>query len=141
MDLSNHIIPFFPMSIHMKDQERSQGQVLSQGTTRTTTTSSISTTPRKLSREEEIRQVRLRQQEIANQRAKEAEKQRKEKEAQERERRNPIAQSKPFEGGSGGKPDLAKKKPTTSSSNSGSGHGGGEYNPMQPWTASSSGYR
>ena len=76
-----------------------------------------------------MRQVRLRQQEIANERAKEAEKRRKQKEIEEKERRKNVAKQSAAD---------SFRKETTSTS--GSGNSGG-FNPMQPWTASSSGYR
>jgi len=91
------------------------------------------------SREEMIR-VRMRQQEILNERSKEAEKLRKEKAEKERARRNAAAQHKKNLGGnrlgdSGG----------SSSSNAGggasAGGGGGGFNPMQPWNSGSGGYR
>lgn len=76
------------------------------------------------SRGEELRQVRLRQQELANQRAKEAEKIRKEKEAAEKDRKNHVAKKRPTGGDTLGR-----------------GSSGGGYNPMQPWTSQTSGYR
>ena len=75
-----------------------------------------------------MRQVRLRQQEIANERAKEAEKRRKEKEAMEQERRNNVAKQSTTI-------DSDSKRTDTAADS------GGGYNPMQPWTANSSGYR
>jgi ABC-type multidrug transport system fused ATPase/permease subunit len=75
------------------------------------------------SREEEIRQVRLQQQEIANERAKQAAVVRKEREMKERERKNMVAKKKYTGGNKLGGGDDAK------------------YHPMQPSTANSSGYR
>lgn len=80
------------------------------------------------SRGEELRQVRLRQQEVANQRAQEAAKIRKEKEAEERDRKNHVAKKRPTGGDRLG---------STEASSSASGG----YNPMQPWSSQTSGYR
>jgi len=107
---------------------------------------------------EEMRRVRAQQQEIAQQRAMEAEKRRKEKQAHERMRRNLAAGAHDFQGGTvgGGAGDgqsrgtTARKRTTTSTStstttttsttNSSSSRAEG-YNPMQPWTAGTGGYR
>lgn len=80
------------------------------------------------SRGEELRQVRLRQQEIANQRAQEAAKLRKEKEAQEKDRKNHVAKKRPTGGDTLGKGSSAASR-------------GGGYNALQPWSSQSSGYR
>eukprot|EP00980_Cylindrotheca_fusiformis_P029794 scaffold23862_cov98-Cylindrotheca_fusiformis.AAC.2 len=70
--------------------------------------------------------VRQRQQELANERAKQAAIVRKEKEEKERERKN----------------HAAKKKTTSGDRLGGASEGRAcGYNPMQPWTANSSGYR
>ena len=84
-------------------------------------------------REEELRQVRLRQQELATERALEAAKLKAEKDAQERQRKNNVAK-KTSQGGN-------KLGGSGSNSNSSSGQGPQGYNPMQPWTGHSSGYR
>jgi hypothetical protein len=78
------------------------------------------------SREEEIRQVRLRQQEIANERAKEAAVVRKEYEMKKREAKNMVA-----------------KKNITGGDKLGGGDSssGAKYHPMQPSTGHSAGYR
>jgi len=75
-------------------------------------------------RDSSLMAVRERQQELANQRAQEATKLRKEKQDQERDRKNQVAKKKPPKGG-----DVL------------GGGGSCEYNPMQPSTGNSSGYR
>ena len=106
------------------------------------------------SREEELRQVRLRQQELANERSKEAARLAKEKELQERERKNHVAK-KPETGGDrlGGRSTTTTTPTTTSSTtkksstNSSAGSSSSSrtdaptFNPMQPWASHSSGYR
>ena len=88
------------------------GQVLS------TRSSSYATrtTARNITRQEEMRQVRLRQQEVANERAKQAAKERKQKEQKEKDRKNHL--------------EKDSKNHLVSCS----------YNPMEPWTGSSRGY-
>jgi hypothetical protein len=80
-------------------------------------------------REEELRKVRLRQQELATERALEAAKLKAEKDAQERQRKNNVAK-KTSESGK----KLGGGNSTTGQSSQG-------YNPMQPWSGHSSGYR
>jgi hypothetical protein len=83
---------------------------------------------------EDLMRVRLRQQEIANEKAQEAEKIRKEKEAKDRERRNACAKPSDPKGGTklgGGSGSSPSSTPTTSSG----------YNPMQPWSSNGRGYR
>jgi len=81
---------------------------------------------------EEMMKVRLEQQEEANKKAIEAKKIRAEKEREEQTRRNENSTNV----------DKKKKplKPIGSSSGSSLRDGGG-YNPMQPWTSNSSGFR
>jgi hypothetical protein len=79
------------------------------------------------SREEELRQVRLQQQEIANERAKQAALVRKEKDLKERERKNMAAKKKQPAGDKlGGGGDKSNTK---------------VYQPLQPLASHSSGYR
>ena len=78
-------------------------------------------------REEELRKVRLRQQELATERALEAAKIKAEKDAQERQRKNNVAKKKGEKLGGGN---------TTGTSPPAQG-----YSPMQPWSGHSSGYR
>lgn len=85
------------------------------------------------SREEELRQVRLRQQEIANERALEAAKARKERENKEKERKNNVAKSAST-AGPGDKLGGTMKSSSSSSASTG-------YNPMQPWTSNTSRYQ
>jgi len=123
----------------------SKGYVLSQDRAQSSSTSSkkSSNSNGGLSREEEIRQVRLRQQEIANQRAKEAEERRKQKEAEEKERKNHVAKKKPPTDGErlgNGSMTGSNKKKSKSSSDNSSGGGGG-YNPLQPLASHTSSYR
>ena len=80
-----------------------------------------------IDRSEEMRRARERQQEIASQRAKEAAVLRKEKEEQEKKRKNSSATLKAKNG---------EKLNSTSTSRSTPG-----YNPLQPWSASSTSYR
>ena len=70
--------------------------------------------------------IREQQQEIANQKAKEAAAKRKEKEAEERQRKNKVAQRDATNRGEG--------RPLGGSDAAG-------YNPMQPWSGTSRGYR
>ncbi len=93
------------------------GHVLAQGT---------SAAQNATTREEELRQVRLRQQELATQRALEAAKLKKEHDDKERQRKNNVAK-KAIQGG-----DTV---------GDGSSRDAPGYNPMQPWTVHSSGYR
>jgi hypothetical protein len=73
-----------------------------------------------------MKEVRLQQQEIANQRALEGEKQRKQKQEEEKTRKNEVAK--------------AKAKNSTSDNRLG-GDARGGFNPMQPWTGSTGGYQ
>ena len=73
--------------------------------------------------------IREQQQEIANQKAKEAAAKRKEKEAEERQRKNKVAQRDTTNKGEG--------RPLGGSSSD----AGGGYNPMQPFSGTSRGYR
>jgi hypothetical protein len=124
----------------LKDKQKRQGYVLSSKGESTATISSKKTSELSSSREEEIRQVRLRQQEIANQRAKEALKLRKEKEAAEKERRNSVIIQKHLNGGR--RIDgVGESKDSSGANESNNDNSGGGYNPLQPWTANSSGYR
>jgi len=90
------------------------------------------TSDRTMRMREEMMKVRLEQQEEANRKAIEAQKLREEKEREEQKRKNESALS-----------ETKKKKPLkpilTSSSRRLTDSGG--YNPMQPWTSNSSGYR
>lgn len=99
-----------------------------------------------------MRQVRLKQQEIANQLAIEAEKIRKKKEAEERERKNNVAKKNvPVDGdrlGGGGDDvggsddtDSSNKKKRTIKKGSGDSAGRGVYHPLQPLASHTSGYR
>jgi hypothetical protein len=73
-----------------------------------------------------MKEVRLQQQEIANQRALEGEKQRKQKQEEEKTRKNEVA--------------MAKAKNSTRDNRLG-GDARGGFNPMQPWTGSTGGYQ
>jgi hypothetical protein len=75
--------------------------------------------------------VRAQQQEIANQKAKETAAKRKEKEAEERERKNKVAQ----------RDDTNKDKGMALGRSSASSASPAGYNPMQPWSGTSRGYR
>lgn len=93
-------------------------------------------------RNTDIQRIREMQQERATKQALEAEKERKIKQAEERKRRNEIAQDKWKRGGQvlGGDDERPKRrKPQSSSSDRSSAASG--YNPMQPWTSNTSGYR
>jgi hypothetical protein len=79
-------------------------------------------------RQEEMRAVRAQQQDIANQRAVVAAKQKHEKQQQERARKNSVAQASTAAAGAG-------------SRLGGEGSKGDGFNPMQPWTGSTGGYR
>lgn len=87
------------------------------------------TTARRSPRDAHLMAVRERQQALANQRAQEAAKLRKEKQQQEKDRKN----------------NVATKKVDTSKGDVLGGDSGGAttcaFNPMQPWTGSSNGYR
>jgi hypothetical protein len=81
-------------------------------------------------RKEELRLVRERQQQIANERAKQADILRKEKEKKEKERKNNVAKE--------------KKKKTQGDRLGGTNAFDGSsctYNPLQPWSSNSTGYR
>jgi membrane protein involved in colicin uptake len=84
------------------------------------------------SREEELRQVRLRQQEIASERAKQAAIERKIKDNKERERKNNVAKKKHMQGGN----KLGGGKNTASATGDACA-----YTPLQPSSAQSRGYR
>jgi len=103
---------------------------------------SISGSTQSSSREEEMRQARLRQQELLNERAEIAKAERKEKEKAEHELKRQRAQEKrQKELGTGRRlRDGASSNTNPNASSDTAGSGGG-YNPMQPWTANSSGYR
>ncbi|GKY98460.1 hypothetical protein MPSEU_000803300 [Mayamaea pseudoterrestris] len=79
---------------------------------------------------EEMLRIRAAQQEIANEKAKEAAAKRKEKEVQEKERRNKVA--KPDDKGLGSGNTLGRGQPTLNAT---------VFNPMQPWSGTSRGYR
>jgi hypothetical protein len=85
---------------------------------------------------EEMRKARLQQQELANAASLEAEKKRKDKEARERERKNKCAKPADPNGGSrlgGDGEGRGSRNPPLSAS--------AGYNPMQPWTSHSQGFR
>ena len=109
-----------------KDPKSSQGHVLSSGGQEAKPATHSS-------HQEEMRQVRLRQQELANDRAKEAAKRRKQKETEERERRNHIAKKKPPTNGN----RLGDGR-SNSKNNGGNSSG---RNPLQPWASSTASYR
>ena len=97
---------------------------------------------------EDLRRIRLLQQERAAKASAEAEKLRKEKEHEERMRRNMVAKKKHDQGGDrlggGGSTSNSskKKKSATSSTNTStttSRSRGDGYNPMNPWSASGGG--
>ena len=101
-------------------------------TARTSNTGSSTTGAPTLSKEakarqEEMREVRLHQQEIANERHVEAEKQRKQKKDEERARKNKVAQ--------------AASAKNTSGDNRLGGEARGGFNPMMPSTGNTGGYR
>lgn len=98
-----------------------------------------SETTKSSNRQEEMRLVRERQQKIADERAKQAAIQRKEKEAKEKERRNHAALPN-YPGDRLGDGTGPTNNPTTSRSSS-SHLRTNDYNPMQPWNTSTSGYR
>ena len=75
---------------------------------------------------EEMTRVRAQQQEIANQKAMEAAAKRREKDAEERQRKNKVAQ----------RDDTNKGEGLVLGATAAAG-----YNPMQPWSATSRGYR
>lgn len=137
-----HCYPLAVYNIHIIDKQqasKSKGYVLSSSTGQqpaaTPAAATSSATPS--SREEEMRKVRLRQQEIANQRALVAEKLRKEKEAAEKARKNQVILQKHLDGGRrmDGVGEDGKKK------DDGDDNKKGGYNPLQPWSAGSSGFR
>ena len=106
------------------------------------------------SREEELRQVRLRQQELADERSKEAARLAKEKELLERERKNHVAK-KPETGGdrlgrstttTTTTPTSSTTKKSTNSTSSATSSSSSRsdpptFNPLQPWASHSTGYR
>mmetsp|Transcript_16475 Transcript_16475/g.33869 ORF Transcript_16475/g.33869 Transcript_16475/m.33869 type:complete len:166 (+) Transcript_16475:138-635(+) len=85
------------------------------------------------SHRDEMRRVRQRQQEIANERAKEAAKERKKKEAEEKERKNQIAKSK--------KPESGGSRLGDGSSTNSSAERRNDRNPLQPLASHTSSYR
>ena len=85
------------------------------------------------SHRDEMRRVRQRQQEIANERAKEAAKERKKKEAIEKERKNQIAKSK--------KPESGGSRLGDGSSTNSSAERRNDRNPLQPLASHTSSYR
>lgn len=105
---------------------------------------------RSASREEQMIQARLRQQELAEERAKQAAIEREEREREEKHRKNQAAIHKSLQGGdllgngkdkkggNGDDNDSTKKKTKTSSSTGGRSQG---YNPMQPGSSHVRGYR
>ena len=97
------------------------------------------------SREEEMRQARLRQQELLSERAEIAKAERKEKEKAEHELKLQRAQEKrQKELGTGRRlrdGASSNSDPNSFASSDAADGSGGGYNPMQPWTARSSGYR
>jgi hypothetical protein len=100
-------------------------------------------------KQEDLRRIRLLQQEKTALLAIVAEKKRKEKADQERMRKNLVAKKKHEQGGDVLGGDKKKKTTTTkttssasttnSSSSSSSTRGGGGFNPLQPWTGGGSG--
>jgi flagellar biosynthesis/type III secretory pathway M-ring protein FliF/YscJ len=82
---------------------------------------------------EEMRRVRLQQQELAIATSREAEERRREKEAIERERKNQCAKPPDPKGGS----RLGRGGEDSNPSQTASAG----YNPMQPWTSHSRGFR
>jgi hypothetical protein len=134
--------PFFSLSLSIPVMKNgglnSTGYTLSGGAQNAT---SSATTSRSVSggssgsREDHMRQVRLKQQELATQRAAEAAKVRKEKEAEDRERKNNVAKPKKETGGD-------KLGGGSGNNNTSSSSGDAcAYTPMQPWASNSSGYR
>mmetsp|Transcript_15074 Transcript_15074/g.41923 ORF Transcript_15074/g.41923 Transcript_15074/m.41923 type:complete len:170 (+) Transcript_15074:117-626(+) len=117
------------------DHWSSQGYVLSSSGQRQQGENDRSSTTRTTA--EEIRRVRERQQDIANERAKEALRKRKEKEAEEKERKNNVAKDSKPETGS----RLGDGSSTTNTSSSTGLSGTSGRNPLQPWTSNSSSYR
>ena len=83
--------------------------------------------PDEVNYREEMLRVRAQQQELANERAKIAAANRKEKEALEKERKNKVAKRDDSNKGDG--------------NTLGRGETPAGYNPMQPWSATSRGYR
>jgi hypothetical protein len=79
-------------------------------------------------RQEEMREVRLQQQEIANERHIEAEKERKQKKDEERARKNEVAQA-------------ARSKNTAGDNRLGGSEARSGFNPMMPSTGMTGGYR
>ena len=92
-----------------------------------------------MSQDESLRAVRLRQQEVANERAKQAA-------ALKKKQKMLQKQSKDLETETGTddfKPKKKKKKNTTTSTTTTGSRGGrsGDYNPMNPWSGGSTRYR
>ncbi|CAJ1966760.1 unnamed protein product [Cylindrotheca closterium] len=128
-------------------KQQDQGYTLSQSrptaaaTTTTTTESAAASettsTKNKLTRDEHLMAVRERQQQLANQRALEAAKLRKEKQQNEKDRKNQVAQNKKKKGDV-----LGNGSASASTSPSASASGAScAYNPMQPWSGHSNGFR
>jgi len=103
------------------------GHRLASSTTSKGTTGNSST---RSDREEAMRQARLRQQELLNERAKIAEVERKEKQAEERKKKIEKADAERKKAQGTGRTLMSEDE-----------SGGGGYNPMQPWSANSRGYR
>jgi septal ring factor EnvC (AmiA/AmiB activator) len=97
------------------------------------------TATNKRQHDQELIRIRAKQQEIANQKAKEAAQKRKEKEAQERARKNKVAQKKADETETSKGTTLGRLHNNNTGSTEGTTTTG--YNPMQPWSGTSRGYR
>jgi hypothetical protein len=132
VDNSHPIHIFFVFSLrnklfdHAQTKDPNGGQLMSSSSS--SMASSVVGTNTTSKHQEEMRKVRQRQQEIADERAKEAAIKRKEKEAQEKDRKNHIAKKRETGGsrlGDGG----------------GSSSGSDGRNPMQPWTSNEPTYR
>lgn len=119
--------PGYTLSSASSGSTRSTARGTSTGTT-TTGSAPPAQSKEAKDRQEEMREIRLRQQEIANQRHLEAEKLRKQKKEEERARKNKVAQATINTSGDnrlGGDAAAARDG----------------FNPMQPWTGSTGGYR
>jgi len=90
------------------------------------------------SREEDMRRVRLQQQELLTKRAIEAEKERREVENEKKLKKLQLDKDKAGKNTVGDGGTNSKKKKKNSISSNGQSNG---YNPMQPWSSSSGGYR
>ena len=90
----------------------------------------------------DLRRVRLQQQEELQQKSRQAAKLRKAKQEEEKKRRNEVALKKlPGPGRRLDESDSKKNKSTTSTTSSTTSRSSGGYNPMQPWSGASRGYR